>query len=607
MADVLWTGPDGITRRVPVPNLGAPNYIAGPSGVATTNLPATTFNPRNLPVPVQQPGVPALAPQYNPGTGFTLGPSNPVQSVGRPAPLAIEYQPQLKAGSGGINGGSSVPPAGGGTPAPKPSGFARAKGLIGKSAGPMLALSATQLAADAFGADPNNISRDQYGAGAISPFDLDAVKMLKLGTGMAYDTGIALQEAAKGDDVSNFGAHARNIAGSILTSPVRLGAGMHEGTDALGKYLSDNILKSKGELKAEKAKEELAQQQATAAQASSDVDAFKGMLKESSTWQNIAGALGYGSPEEAAAQAQPQIIGDAPKNFGGYQIPLPPPGPDYSGVQAAIDQTRPDPNWEAEAEGRRRGAIITGLVGGLLSASMDSDANFGQIMASGGMGTLQGMAQGDAAKAEAAQQFKKAMDEYWIRTAGVRRDQAESDAQYANRVWETKVQQLRVNASAAEARARAGEAKLRQAGDKFYVEEVVNGKVQLRPLDVGAVNRLAGLKDTLEGMGIDAKQAGAITAEVAMRKDPTYALQMVALSRMKSNGKYLDFVSAMSESSPGFKDAYTQAGMQQASLAATDEEAAKKMADRYRDSLILDLMMKSPSILGLAMQYGEVK
>lgn len=303
---------------------------------------------------------------------------------------------------------------------------------------------------------------------------------------------------------------------------------------------------------------------------------------------------GLGSPGGS------QVLWNEPQRAA-PQLPAPPPGPDYSGVQDALDQTKPQIDEQALAE-RKKGAILTGLVGGLLQGALDGNMSAGQILGMGGMGTLQGLNAAGEDKRQSEEKFKKAMDEYWVRTAGVRRDQAESDAQYADRVYQTKIRQLELNAAAAQARG----PKLHQAGDKFMVEETVNGQRIMRPLDIGAVNRLAGMEAEmgrlLGGTDDAKKKAGAIVAEVAARKDPAYALPMVAVARLKQSGKYMDLVAELGKANPEWLKGFNSIGADQQGF--MDEKSLTDLINSRKDAMLIDAIARIPAIrakaLGLA-------
>lgn len=610
MTGMYWTGPDGITRIIQ-PNAGPPaDYIgnapnqfrlpanpmdptirSGPPPVRT-GLPMQTYNPRMLPVVQQPPGLPATAPQFNPGTGFTMGQGGPAMSAGRPGPLQLGYS---GAGAPPMGGGPSVP-SGGGIPE-MPSLMSKIKNVGTRVGGPLMAFQGTQMLADAAGATP---TPDQYGAAAITD-PMDPMAIPKLITGALYNYGNKLTEEAQSPDVSPAGGKVREFVGGTLTSPVRLGAGMHNATDDLSKYLSDNLFKSKGELQAERDAIKLEKDNKDAAMVAANADQIRTMAGQTQLGQQLMAGL-------SGDQLQTFDLGPAQTYFGDYNLPEPPPAMDYSGVQEAIDKTKPlDPTKDIEE--RRKGAILTGLVGGLLTASMDSDAGFSEILGSAGLGVMQGIGAADKYKAEATEKFKKAMDDYWIRTAGVRQNQAESDHQYASRVWETKAQQMGINAAAALRRAQAGELSIRQSGDKFFVEETVGGRKQLRQMDMGVVNRLAGFRDTLINIGIPEDQAKSMTADMAMKKDPVHALQLFTLAQLKSNGNYLTLIEAMQNdpnSGKDFKKAYDNAGRITEGI-VTDETMAKKLADRQRDMFLIQAMSSSPLFFQNAMNLAGVR
>lgn len=396
--------------------------------------------------------------------------------------------------------------------------------------------------------------------------------------------------------------NARSVAGSVLgafTDPIgTLGSfaeGIHENIGKpAAKALADNEIFHNAVQAVAVPEGEVAAQKAQAAQSAADM-ALRDYQNQLARIGSFDALMGTDQPMGAA------IIGPAGGGGGGggYSIPAPPPGPDYSGVQAALDQTKPTFD-EAEFESRRKGAILTGLLGGLLSASMDSDANFAQILGRGGLGVLQGMATADESKMRAKEKFAEAMNEYWIRSAGVRKDQAESDADYANRVWQTKVQQLAVNAQAAAARQRSGQSTIRQAGDKFFVEETVmteQGPMrQLRPLDTGMINRAAGLNRHITqvlGGTPDAKQkADTIVAEVITRKDPAYALPMMTIAKLKTNGTYLDAIKFITDNDPEMIKVLGQMSSQ-ATLAGMAEKETNAMLENRRDALLVSYFMHS--------------
>lgn len=326
-------------------------------------------------------------------------------------------------------------------------------------------------------------------------------------------------------------------------------------------------------------------------------------MQRLSAYNSIFGGLGG-----EGSMGGGQIIGPADTGGGGgYTLPPPPPGVDYSGVQDAIDQTKPVMDT-AGLEEQRKGSILTGLVGGMLSMAMDDDASFGQIMGNAGLGALAGWSKADEGKRAAEETFKKSMDEYWIRTAGVRGDQAESDADFAQRVYDTKIQQMQINNQAAAARAKAGESVLRQAGDKFFVEETIqtpNGPMrQIRPLQMGVIDRMAGMETEatrlLGGTDEAKKKAQAIVAEVASTKDPELALPMITVARLKSSGKYLDFIDKLTKADPAFNKQFSQVGVQLEGASGMSAENINKMAESRRDFMLVDLIMKSDAARQLA-------
>lgn len=342
------------------------------------------------------------------------------------------------------------------------------------------------------------------------------------------------------------------------------------------------------------------------AQAQQYNDAYQKELANATSLRDVSGLL-LGGGESPSGASQSFDIGAAPQAIGGYTLP-PPPGPtDYSGVQQALDNTKPqDPS--AEVADRRKGAILTGMIGGLLNASLQSDANFSSILGGLGQGVLQGMGVAAEDKQKSDEKFKSAMNDYWMRTAGVRRDQAESEAQYANRVWDTKVKQLAINADAAQARAQAGQSKLHQLGADLWVEETVNGRRSMRKLNLEPMNHFAGMEKRvayfLGGTEDAKKKAQSIVAEAASRQDPTYALPMLTLSRLKDNGKLLDLISTISAKSPEFLKQYNSIGQELVGGSFANEKELTDTVSRRRDGLLMEFMLQDRGLRNLAMTYA---
>jgi hypothetical protein len=343
------------------------------------------------------------------------------------------------------------------------------------------------------------------------------------------------------------------------------------------------------------AQEEQAVRDAQAAQTAAE-------LNKINTFDAVMSGLGSQSSQSGTIP-----LGPAQASFGGYTLPPPPQGADYSGVQEAIDQTKPDP-IDADVESKRRGAILTGLVGGVLQASLDENNSFGQILGNAGIGVLQGMGQADAYQSESKEKFKAAMDEYWMRTANVRKSQAESDQDYIQRVYNTKLAQMEINSKASIEKAKAGASQLIHENGKYFIQETVQtpqgAQKQLRPIEIDSINKLAGMEThmtALLGGTEDAKKkAQAIVAETMATKNPEYALPMVTIARMKTNGRYLDFVEKLSQLEPTFLKQFTSVGSMVEGSANMDAKQLTEMADRRRDALLMDLMLHSDTARAMA-------
>lgn len=312
-------------------------------------------------------------------------------------------------------------------------------------------------------------------------------------------------------------------------------------------------------------------------------------------------------------QQNAMLLGPAIKSpQGSYTLP-PPPGPtDFSSVQEAIDQTRPE--WdEADFQKRRQGAIMTGLVGGLLQAAMNPEMDIGQILGAGGLGVLSGMSQADEKRNAAKEKFQSAMNEYWVRTAGVRQNQAESNSQYAQRVYDTKVAQMRINAEALQAQITANASKRSVHNTKdglvYLIEETVQtpqGPMrQARQVQLGQIDKAASMQKNMEkllGGTPEAKaKADAIIAETFARKDPAMALPLAAVTKLKTTGTYLDAVNFLAEQDPTLGEALSQ-DMTKAMVQGMDETTAAKYTSAKRDAIIVDMFMQSKPVRDFILQ-----
>lgn len=404
------------------------------------------------------------------------------------------------------------------------------------------------------------------------------------------------------DQLMPFQQNIRGGVGSVLAAPGNFVDAVGEIPGAvaqteLGQNAVDAFTKTQAQIKQEKAQ----------AAHQKDMDAFFQQARETELTRARENAF----DEFLGPQGQQSVfdLGSAPSGGGGgYALPTPPPNVDYSGVQDAIDQTRPEEVDQVELEERRKGAILAGLLGGMLNTAMRDDASFGQILGGGGLGVLSGMAAADKDKQEAEANFKKAIDQYWLRTADVRQAQAESDADYANRVWQTKIKQLEINARSAGARAAANQIKLHNTAQGIMVEETVDGRRQLRMLDTGDIDRGVGMKRAMTKMlggveGADAK-ADAIVSEVLARKDPTYAMPKVALYKLKDNGMYLDYIENLSSLDEDFKKTFNSLGADLQGAPILDEDALTSIVERRRDAMLMDLMIRSDVARTMALKMA---
>lgn len=561
---------------------GAPNFIAGPQGVAKAGLPAVAPSP-GLPMVQQTPGLPATipGPQYSPN--FTLGASGPTISPSaeglrnpyNPSRVPV-VQPPLAPASGPA-GDLGLPKLAAQTPG-APGMFSRV-GKATKALTPYaLAIMGANAVADVVGDEPAPDSNVR------SQFPI----------GQAYNLGQKLETDINAGEFPGLVASALDPLAQSLQRPAQVIEGFGNLFDDAGNYIYEAAFVPQKDIRA-KREAELQSGSAEVRKEAAGVDA--GLMEK----------LLLGMDESYS----PINLGPARQDFGEYALPAPPGPADYSGVQEAVDKTKPE-DINSKVEERRKGAILAGLLGGLLAGALDSDANYGTVLGRAGLGVLQGMSIGDQYEDEARAKFKNAMDEYWIRTAGVRQNQAESQNDYINRVYATKLKQMEINAEAAAARAKAGESKIYQQGGMFFIDTVTDtpqGKQrQLIPFDPSKTTRMGGMIKTVEEMlgGTDEakKKAAAIVAESVSRQNPAYALPMITVARMKANGTYLDFVKELGESDPDFKKAFNSIGVELSGVSGVDEKQLNKLAENRRDAVIIDLLLKSDNLRARAYNFA---
>lgn len=315
---------------------------------------------------------------------------------------------------------------------------------------------------------------------------------------------------------------------------------------------------------------------------------------------DIVNGLFGGTP---GAEMQKYDLG--PKEiFGAPRIPLPPPGtsPDYSKVRDLVYQMRPEAVDEQAMDNTKGMAVLAGMAAGLLGGTSD---DIGQTLLQMGVGALSGVASVDEAKKVAKEKFKESMNEYLRTSIGVEKAAADSQADYANRVWETQVQQAKLNYEAGRANAEAREGKLMQVGDQIYNVSVQNGRRVLQPLTEGKNGRFSGMINTLQGLGLDEKEAKATAAQAMFGGDGAMALPRITVAMLNHNGatdSVLSLIGSAGAEGKDFVKKYTMAGSSIAGMPNMKTEEVQAQVQAQREAMLSEMLYSSPALLQASMR-----
>lgn len=576
MAQMLYTGPDGITRLVNVLDNGVPDFVAGSQGVARS-------------------GLPAVIPQYQtyPGGAQFLQPMQPTTQTVGPQTIGAQGSAQFKQGtkpssqSTSYSGSSSKvnpkptwrkggpipagnPPAG---PAVAESELVKKLKSLGGKAGPALL---TMLA-------DMTIGKDYQVTDSLStPMDRLLNPM-----DTAYEAGRALKAEAADPRTSPAMGMVGEAAGATLQAPGRIAEGIKGIAGDVGQAVGD-LFTPKGELAARDARER--------ANAPKPVDA-------NANSNAFLAQLGAGLTGDATSS--PIDLGAAP-SYEVPSLPLPGPGekPDYTDIRNLVAQMRPEAVDTQAMENSRGMAILAGIGAGLLNFD---GADAGELLLRMGMGSLAGNASIDQAKKEALSKFNDSMNEYLRTSIGVERAAMEDNLQFANRAYDTKIKQLSLNYEHAQKMAELTKPKLHEQGGKLFVERAVNGRMELQPITDSPTSRFERAKLTLQNWGFDPKLAEAVGLSMATADDPGLALPIAVVGKLKVSGQtemLLKQIELMGDDGKQFVQKYMSMGTQLMSSPTADKTAVEKESQAARDTMLSHLLMKAPWLLSDAMDMS---
>ena len=566
MATMLWTGPDGITRQIPIPDTGAPDFIAGtPPNVYRTGLPVPVqgaphvgVDPEVLGGQYQVEGFPAQSPNV----GFGSQPPGP-NRFGTNAKFGNAPKYTGTGSGGAATAGEAEAAAAGGNLGNVGKVMQAMKGNPLKTgAGGMLAI---------LGLANMLVGKDGYkptpGPGPIDD---------------PYRAGQGLIDEANDPNTSPAYSAIGHTVGDVLQAPGRIKQGIGDIASNVGHSIQDaftpqNIL-----------------DQRKAAEASNT----GGLTQDGidNVLASVAGGL------TGDVKSTPIDLGAAP-HYDVPNLPLPDESTktNYSELLQMVNQLRPEKVDNTELENTRGMAVLAGIAAGAMNAE---PGRFGQTLLQMGLGGLAGHATIDAAENEAKDKFKNAMKEYVALNLKIAQAQHESDAEYGQRVYEAKLKQATMQWEAD---------KLNKETSAPTLIKLENGKLALKTVDPASghevVNivsdagsqRFARAEQALLSIGTDPKIAKT-TASLVMGSQPALELPLRAVGGMRSRGQtgqLLQVIGTLGGPGKDVVNQYNQFGAQ-AALGQNKEEAERE-ASAAQDVYLANVLRNKPQLLVRAM------
>jgi len=526
-----------------------------------------------------------------------------------PAPRLLTYNP-IQAG------GASVPPSG--PPLPPPTLAGRAKsglGMLGRGvkgvAGPV---GAVTLADAVMGTDPDP------GEFSIKPGVGDPMPRL-MGEVMqqAHDFGVRLEEsgANPSPDQSPFGNIMRQIGGATLQSPARVAAGAKDIVqDPLGTavHIADTV--EAGSKFVIESADEHVPAVADFFLSPNQVSKLREPRLQEQQEDIVRMVEGRQQVDQVAEEMFKLSMGEGgttatisePFTLGSVQFPsvpnLPPPPPpaDFAEVYAALQNTLPEKPSPEDFKAQQTMSILAGMMSGVLRMR---DGNFGEMLLGAGVGSLAGRASSDQAQQQAEAQFKEQMNDFWIRTASIKRAEAEDEASYARRVWEHNNENMLRQYANANNIASMSNQKVTQGKDgKMYLTSITpngdgTGTRQIRVYEPASDTKT--IKDMMKVMSpmIGKEKAETVATTVLKAKNPSKALGLYIVGKARHDGKYTDLIKMVGERVPSFKTDFMQIGTDLDALRIGATEGARgAIRENAQEALLIEAILSNPQLLG---------
>lgn len=295
-----------------------------------------------------------------------------------------------------------------------------------------------------------------------------------------------------------------------------------------------------------------------------------------------------------------------PQTSQAVHFPAPPKGADYSSVQEALDKTKPTPD-NVDYEKRTRDTVLMGIMGGLLQGAIRGE-DLGTMFARAGVGGLTAKANVAKNREQAKQTFKKALNNYWIKTADVRKMQAESDADYAYRVYQSKLIQMKTKADSF----KKSKPRIIQQNNRTYViGQSPEGKMIMQELKPeGEIDRASKMFKVLTDVyGNSPKQKDKIRALIAdgvQKNDPLYPVETLTLAELKATGKYIDLIKKLSNASEKFNADFNAIGLFADQTLGGVEADKDKLIDKRRDTLVREALGNNPKAMLYALDLLDI-
>lgn len=543
---------------IPQPKAFA-DFIAGQNGVSKGGLPAVRPVGNTLPAVIPQAPVP------------------PQPTLALPAPEPIPV------------GGASVPKAGGmPTPTASPSLAGKGMNMVKGFASPAnVALMGAGLMSERV---PDDVRADPE-------FSLFPTPMQQMGAvaQLGQDYGEKLRSEIGSEGTSQAGDLLRGITASITQFPAQVGYGIKHKAEGAAEAVGD-FFTPRGELEKKAAREAEIEAANRVFEQMNDPNYMRTLQEQAileSQYDRMLGEQQHPA-DDVFEMGRVQL----PRGLG--TMPLPPKGADYTQLYDLMQRTLPNPPAPHETESNRGIMILAGLASGFLGSG---DRPLGERLLAAGLGGLNAQASLDEKKRQAEQEFKSQMDDYWLRMAGVKKSEIEGDAEYRQRVWRNQMDQLRANASAANARLSAMQSKLVNTKDGLFIQEMVdNGDGtatrRLRRYDATGQSAQLGylIKDLTRVFG-DKDQAESVAMNLAHSRDPNRSMGLYSLAKAKSEGRTEALIKTIDQATDGeFTKALGETGLTFNTLPGGSEKTKNEMIDAERDALIIDMISRSDAI-----------